>query len=94
MFRLALFVLFVCPIPAGALTLAELATDPRWACALDRARGDLLAEAVLPSEAAEARDPVEQAQRERRLRHAAERGDAMARAALGWWRRADAAGCR
>lgn len=94
MFRFPMLALLLCPASASALTFEELRADPRWACALDRARGDLLAESALPPEPARSPGAAEEARRKRLLRGAAERGDPVARAALGWWRRADAAGCR
>ncbi|TPE49911.1 hypothetical protein [Amaricoccus solimangrovi] len=89
----ALAALLCLATPAGALTLSELRADPRWVCALYRARGDLLAEEVVRPRGLPAGTDAAPERVALLLREAERRGDRYATAALGWWKRADEAGC-
>lgn len=94
MIRLIAFAVLLCSaVPASALTLNELRSDPLWVCALYRARGDVLAEEAVRPLGLSAAEKTEPARVSHALRSAEKRGDRYAAAALGWWKRADEAGC-
>lgn len=93
MLRLSCLVLLLAAGAARALTVEELREDPAWSCALDLARGDLLAEQVARRYGLSWIDARRAALVERVLRSAEAEGDTEAIAAFGWWKRAADAGC-